>query len=137
MGAKALLCVLKSYANGSGSCWPSSETLCRDSGSDRKTIFKWIAELEKWRVLTRINRTIRGLKSSNQYSLEDEHFAKWLSVFTDPSYDGEKTGRGDGENLGHEIDPLNYPPSSRGEEIPAIIPFPTRTVKSVSYRSKS
>lgn len=76
-GAKALYCLLLTYCDAQGACWPSISTLCADLGDcDRKTVIADAAELEQIGVITRVPG--KG-KSSTTYMMNDAHFAKYLA----------------------------------------------------------
>ncbi len=90
---------------------------------DRKTVFKWLKELEGFRLIERIHRDKRGQRTSNQYLLNDEHFAKFLSR-TVTLVAVEKTGHGAVEKTGQELEPINKAHTPSGQEQPAVIPFP-------------
>ena len=64
--AKALLLLLRSYANPNGSsCFPSVATLAGCLGCDRKTVFRHLEELESRELLERS----RDTGSVNRYFL--------------------------------------------------------------------
>ncbi len=76
--ARFLYVALKSYADASGSCFPSFAKLAADIGTGRRQVIRWMKELESFRVISKAPRMEGGLQSSNQYSIEDEHFARFL-----------------------------------------------------------
>lgn len=132
-GAKGFLGCLKSFASKEGYCFPSVRLLSACMGCDRKTVFRWLDELEELRIVKRVARSARGQKTTNQYLLDDEHFARFLARGV-----GEKTGHGKVPKTGQqEEEPLKNDRPSCREEIQAVIPFPVRTGTLVSYRSKS
>lgn len=77
--ARFLYVILKAYANAEGSCWPSAALLAEDMGTGRRQVFRWLKELESFRIITRAPRMEGGKQTSNLYMLDDEHFAKHLA----------------------------------------------------------
>lgn len=56
VGPKALYALVCSYSGASGRAWPSYERLARELGVDRRSVIRWMGELEK-KDLMRISRT--------------------------------------------------------------------------------
>jgi hypothetical protein len=72
-GAKLLLVLIANYANEQGYAWPGQETLARQTRATRKSIIRWLAELERDGYLTRFRRGGDGSgRRSNLYRLNLE-----------------------------------------------------------------
>jgi DNA-binding transcriptional regulator YhcF (GntR family) len=67
---KITLVMLANYADESGRCWPSIETLCVDTGLSRSTIKRCLAKLQERRILTKLRRAKGKVQTSNLYTLE-------------------------------------------------------------------
>lgn len=78
LGAKAVLMILKSYANTDGThCFPSISTLMETSGCPRRTITRHLAELRESGLIYGEQRATKGGKmSSMTYLLYDENHAR-------------------------------------------------------------
>lgn len=68
--ARFLWTLLETYADRNGTnCFPSTETLCEDSGHDRKWVFKHLNELETACLIRRDKREGKRGWSANSYVL--------------------------------------------------------------------
>lgn len=102
-GAKALYCVLKSYADANSHCHPATATLADNLGVNRKTAVKWLRELEDSRIITRTPRYRQSVQTTSDYLLDDAHFAVHLAR----KDGGPKSGpQGWPKKRTTEVDPL-------------------------------
>ena len=69
--AKALYCVLCSYADDDGTCWPSNETLAKNLGCSERAVQKWLAELAEHRIIVREPRYLEGRQTTSITRLTD------------------------------------------------------------------
>lgn len=92
--ARFLYVILKAYADKDGHCFPSADTLAKDIGTGRRQVFRWLKELVKWRVITKLPRIQDGKQSSNLYCIEDAHFVKHLSPKKGKKVVTERTHQG-------------------------------------------
>jgi DNA-binding IclR family transcriptional regulator len=67
---KFVLIMLANYADESGKCWPSVETLCQDTGMSRAAVHKALAKLTKRGLLSRAKRFKNNLQTTSVYSLK-------------------------------------------------------------------
>lgn len=67
---KLLLIVMANYADDIGQCWPSVETLSRDTGMSRATVKRTLTKLEKIGFIARYKRSKGNLQTSNLYALK-------------------------------------------------------------------
>lgn len=69
-GCKLLLLTLANYADDTGCCWPSQETLKDDTEQSVDTIQRQLRELEKRKLIRKVSRPMgRGRWSSRTYFL--------------------------------------------------------------------
>ena len=66
---KFTLIMLANYSDASGKCWPSIETLCKDTGLSRPSVKRALRELVKLEFIKKITRKQGNLQSSNFYLL--------------------------------------------------------------------
>lgn len=84
--AKTLLHLLKTYADAeTKTCYPSAGLLASCLGVSRRSIFAWLKELESHRLVKRLPRFNGSLQTVSTYSIEDEHFNKFLAKPFQPS----------------------------------------------------
>lgn len=67
---KITLVMLANYANEEGRCWPSIDTLCKDTGLSRATVKRALKKLEDRSLLIKAKRSKGPLQTSNLYKLE-------------------------------------------------------------------
>jgi hypothetical protein len=66
---KFTLIMLANYADASGKCWPSIETLCRDTSLSRPSIKRALRNLVELELIAKVKRRQGNLQSSNFYLL--------------------------------------------------------------------
>lgn len=66
---KFTLIMLSNYADANGKCWPSIETLCRDTGLSRPSVKRALRRLVELELIKKITRKMGNLQSSNFYLL--------------------------------------------------------------------
>lgn len=66
---KYVLIMLANYADESGKCWPSVQTLANDTGLSTATVKRVLKKLTDRGVLSRAQRRKGGMKTSNLYAL--------------------------------------------------------------------
>lgn len=69
--AKLVLISLANRADNNGECYPSLERIAEDCETTKMSVTRKLKLLEAKGFITRINRTVDGLKSSNLYRLPD------------------------------------------------------------------
>lgn len=81
MAILGFLALLKTYAGPLGVI-PAGDTIAKDSGINRKTVWKYIAILEKAKLLRRVPRldSDTGKRTSNCYLLDDEQIATLMAT---------------------------------------------------------
>lgn len=86
IGARLTLVLLRSYCGLSkDKCWPSTERLCRDLGCNRKSLTRYLAELDKNGCIRRKRwRLKNSVFTSTHYTLLDERKAITISAFPQP-----------------------------------------------------
>lgn len=89
MAARHLYTILETY-KGKGGCFPSASSLAKDAGANIKTVWAWLAELEKAGWVERRHRNARGQRSSNHYELWADKKAAKLTTHAMT----QKTGHG-------------------------------------------
>src|SRR5215218_6125673 len=67
--SRHLLLVLASYANPNGECWPSFDTLVRDTGYHRATVIRKLTVLADLGLITRAKRVGSHGQTTNTYRL--------------------------------------------------------------------
>lgn len=89
LGEIGFLAVLKAFSGPRGIC-PSAETIATQAKLNIKTVWLNIRKLCAKGYLTRVNRSVKGMRSSNAYLLNDERIAevKMLNAMT------QKVGHG-------------------------------------------
>jgi hypothetical protein len=78
LAARALLVIIRSYANSDGTnCFPSIETLRKVAGCPRRTLERYLSELRKAQLIHTEQRSTKGnQRSSNIFILFDEEYAR-------------------------------------------------------------
>src|SRR6266567_4637367 len=72
-GRKLLLLALANYADENGVCWPSQETLARDTEQSLDTVQRQLAALEKLKLLARVRMPKRrGQWQGHRYTLSPQ-----------------------------------------------------------------
>lgn len=64
---KFVLIMLANYADESGKCWPSVETLCSDTGMSRAAVHKALAKLVKRGLVERAKRFKKNIQTTSIY----------------------------------------------------------------------
>ena len=67
---KFVLIMMANYADSNGRCWPSLNTLSRDTGVSKSTVQRAIKSLAKQGLIKIESRTYRGRTISNAYKLK-------------------------------------------------------------------
>ena len=70
-GAKLLYCTLSVYANPFGICYPSVDTLCKDTHFSRNTLYQYLNELKQAHIVEISHSKHSGKYDSNTYQLCD------------------------------------------------------------------
>src|SRR5437016_5469423 len=69
-GAKLMLLTLANYADDTGCCWPSQETLARDTEQSLDSVQRYLKKLEKLNLIRKVTRPMGpGRWSSRTYFL--------------------------------------------------------------------
>jgi len=116
-GPKAVYHRLFYYAGKTGFCWPEIETLRQDLGAGRQTIYRWLADLEGYRLICHEKRA--GRRSNTYYFLwhrifEGTTVARQTEGFEVPTVvrqrkrDGTSRGTTDG-SLKYHFAPFEVP----------------------------
>lgn len=66
---KFVLIMLANYADENGKCWPSIETLCKDTSLSRSAVHKALSKLIKRGIVQRTKRFKKNIQTTSIYAI--------------------------------------------------------------------
>lgn len=124
--AKLLLVALANHADHtSGYCWPSVDTLMRETSMSRRAVFGYLGALRRNGFIeSRANHAKDGRQRSNDYwILFDREPAEWAHLKSEEEVEEDSSTEGTTDDSRGEVDTKNAPsPAIEAETIPAPLP---------------
>lgn len=128
--AQALYMWLCYYANQSGDCFPSRQTLSENLHCDEKTVDKYLKELIDFGLVSKVNRFENNKYTSNLYSLP-----MYSRVGENIPHSGENISLGVGESLRTELNPVLTQSTEQGANALVVVDDSRKIKKDSEYLS--